>query len=129
MRVIKFRAWDDKNKKYWFSDDEAYLLKEYNGVLHLVEDENFYREGCKEYYKISDKLQQFTGLTDKNGKDIYEGDILNMENGTRNPYTVSWDNDLFAFLIDGASPMGNPQFMSLYKDDIEVIGNIHEGIK
>jgi len=32
------------NGKWWYSDDEAYTLHKYNGVLHLCEDENFYND-------------------------------------------------------------------------------------
>lgn len=60
MREIKFRAWDKKDMKMvfdeswsWFSD---VYMPEVDGINHF--------------------LMQFTGLTDKNGKEIYEGDIV-----------------------------------------------------
>ncbi len=70
---------------------------------------------------------QYTGLTDKNGKRIFEGDIAKYTNkdGTAVFYEVVWDNEFSALmfrLIGGWSGV----FMAGMNERVEVIGNIHD---
>ena len=83
MREIKFKIWDKENKK--FTDDDIYMDK--NGNLGRVQDDGFY---CEDTFIPL----RFTGLLDKKGKEIYEGDIvrrwiwLNRETRIRLTYTT-----------------------------------------
>ena len=68
MREIKFRAWNKTLNK----------IQYFNGIFNehpYTETSTFAQyESCKKYHEL--EIMQFTGLKDKNGKDIYEGDFL-----------------------------------------------------
>lgn len=68
-REIKFRAWD-KEKKCW---------EYWNNDMYLSFGGDLYQHGCDECGEPSNELYeivQYTGLKDKNGKEIYDGDIV-----------------------------------------------------
>lgn len=140
MREIKFRAWNKEEKKI----DNWKSLLNCNSIWfsRLISGQE------KKYHE----LMQYTGLKDKNGKEIYEGDILkgirvnwycpgHPENNTDlvNNYLICWNDEKHAFTrktIDLArnersgkfSGEGSLSFNDERADEniIEVIGNLYE---
>jgi len=122
MREIKFRVWSIQKKEgkmlFLCPGDTSF------SGTDLIETENW-------------KVMQYTGLTDKNGKEIYEGDIVKWSDGDykdpSNPRIgeVRFDPELcfFGFNVNGGYRFGLSNF--IYKDTekyIEVIGNIYENL-
>lgn len=103
MREIKFRAWD-KEKKI--------MIKNLNG----------WSKGYTEKYD----LMQLIGLKDKNDKEIYEGDIVQLKGHDRYIAEVKWDSVSCGFYLD----QGDGDWVEDidFEDHarFEVIGNIYE---
>jgi len=103
MRIIKFRAWGTfgKNMNYQIQGEDLWcFLRRVSGM----------------------ELMQYTGLKDKNGVEIYEGDILD------NDGIVEWNEVEYRWSVKDKGYDGYDQWHPLeYKNcPIEVTGNIHE---
>ena len=119
MREIKFRAWNGERMRhpseFWISADGTPAA--YNS------DGNFRFVGWK--------LMQYTGLKDKNGVEIYEGDIVQSSFGIppiRVRARVYFEDGCFSINTKDADPNITTliHFMDCLNDEVEVIGNIYE---
>lgn len=131
-REIKFRVWDSDFKK----------MRYLNSTHDIIE---FDEKGIGQYYNLQTgyaewfgDLMQYTGLKDKNGKEIYEGDILKAyeyyyPGCVELEYKVEYVKRLGQFvleptLINGKYNNNNFELDMSYYDEnnLEVIGNIYE---
>lgn len=124
MREIKFKLYfDNKFVGYekWTERGEiyAYLMWMYSQDDIAWEFQPKYAHNIK---------VQFTGLHDKNGKEIYEGDVVkhNDKNWEVAYVGESLGVQRAAFMLDTWNEMGFHTFKGMPENDIEVIGNIYE---
>ena len=86
-------------------------------------------------FVIPETLGQFTGLTDKNGVKIFEGDIVRRFNGRGQEvmrYAVKWNTDCCMFvLMSEYTYLGeyDSDFTVFYGEDLEVVGNVHDNLE
>lgn len=129
MREIKFRGKMGSNSEWTYGD---LVHDAFNG--NKIFPIGIQAPGCYPEEVIRDTIGQFTGLLDKNGKEVYEGDICRIkfdiakvEGYIYNSLTKKeLESGERIFVVE--SPLFNNQ-QELNVDDIEVIGNIHEATK
>ena len=122
-REIKFRAWDKEKKKMVFSDIQELL----QGLLTNGSDNPLALLNYNQGWEI--ELMQYTGLKDKNGKEIYEGDIVKYQSVTRGIIItlVTWDESNSGFIpFSTGHYFQGRSYMQMFGDKIEIIGNIYE---
>jgi uncharacterized phage protein (TIGR01671 family) len=121
MREIKFRAWD--GERMWTLDQM------FVGVGQIgFSDEHYVDLNADDHETV--ELMQYTGLKDKNGVEIYEGDIIRVND------EYKYGNDVDALKVYYNESGGFSPFVDLFDydgmtfldcySDYEVIGNIYE---
>lgn len=112
MREIKFRAWD-KISKSWFNSNRLYIRNQTGEVYDR-------HDSLSKIFPSTVTLMQYTGLKDRLGVEIYEGDIvrrLQQWGGYADHKVVEWKERTKYVGFN----LGNGQVMNW-----EVIGNIYE---
>lgn len=117
MREIKFRAWDVDEECFIPPEDFALYADGGQGsFLSFDAGVHEFRDDCIEVV-----LEQFTGLHDKNGAEIYEGDIVNV---LANFFGRECDRQTFIF--DGGQFRLSRSHSQGLKHLMEIVGNIHQ---
>ena len=119
MREIKFRAWDIENKVFIPTDAYAVVTTDFNAFGVMLKDWENYKE-WEYFYDYSQILSQYTGLKDKNGVEIFEGDVIDYGSGRFCP--ITYEKNKFGIKFKNGAHEGC--WLDLTK--FEVIGNIYE---
>lgn len=133
-REIKFRGKRTDNDEWVFGG----YMKNKNGIYITDTDSFHLNKTYKNYLVIPETVGQFTGLCDKNGVEIYEGDIIRLDDEYRKLISSLDENlcgrDCLVDFRDGSFMFGrnryNPNVLDSYlwlsSEHCEVIGNIYE---
>lgn len=119
MREILFRGKRTDNGEWvqgyicrygWIGKEKDYIIPDYASALYTAEID-------------PETVGQYTGLTDMNGRKIFEGDTV--WNSYDEDYgKVEWDNDMAKFII--TFPTFTVDFANVYGKELEIVGNVYD---
>ena len=119
--MLRYRAWDKHGQKM-FANDELII---WNGNVYANDSKKLTCNNLKGWSIDDEYLMQSTGLFDKNGQEIFEGDVVRVLDSL---YTVFYDTEKGRYRLKPHDDRWNVDYMSNFSHggNFEVVGNIYE---
>ncbi len=137
MRAIKFRSWNLESKEMIYSEDVSWSYFTDCLMYNFDYNDKSQMEDFEKQYKV----MEYIGIKDRDGKDIYEGDIVAIyysKNGVETEniyksdvvkygtYNIGANGYEYDFIIHGHYVDDEYLYMEMLNSNVKIIGNIYE---